>query len=119
MKRPFRNLALYLFHITFARPLVRWVTGVRYRRRSRLPKGPCIVVSNHNSHLDAAVLMGLFPLRRLPRVHPVAAADYFGSTRLRRTMAMLLMNAIAIERRPTPGSDPLAPVAAASGPGTA
>lgn len=113
MKRPFHTLALYLFHISFARPLVRWVAGVRYRKRGLLPKGPCIVVSNHNSHLDAAVLMGLFPLRRLPRVHPVAAADYFGSTRFRRTTAMMLMNAIAIERRPSPGTDPLEPVAAA------
>jgi 1-acyl-sn-glycerol-3-phosphate acyltransferase len=68
------------------------------------------VVSNHNSHLDAAVLMSLFPLRRLARVHPVAAADYFGETWLKRTMAMMLMNGIPIERRAAPGVNPLEPI---------
>jgi 1-acyl-sn-glycerol-3-phosphate acyltransferase len=102
------RIALYLFHIGFVRPVLRWVVGVRYRRRALVPKGPCIVVSNHNSHLDAAVLMSLFPLGRIPRVHPVAAADYFGTAWLKRTMAMILMNGIPIERRASGGNDPLA-----------
>jgi 1-acyl-sn-glycerol-3-phosphate acyltransferase len=103
-------LALYAFHIGFVRPTLMWVAGLRYRRRNRTPQGPCLVVSNHNSHLDAAVLMSLFPLRRLPHVHPVAAADYFGSTWFMRTMAMVLMNGIPIERRHAKGTDPLVPV---------
>jgi 1-acyl-sn-glycerol-3-phosphate acyltransferase len=111
MKRLLANLALYLFHISFVRPVLRWGVGVRYRRRNLVPRGPCVVVSNHNSHLDAAVLMSLFPLGRLPHVHPVAAADYFGTTLIKRTLAMLLMNGIPIERRPTAGSDPLQPIA--------
>ncbi len=32
---------------------MKWFVGVRYRRRSLVPDGPCLVVSNHNSHLDA------------------------------------------------------------------
>ena len=67
MRRLLQRLSLYSFHILFARPVLRWVAGVRFRRRS-LPEGPCLVVSNHNSHLDAAVLMTMFPLRRLPHV---------------------------------------------------
>jgi 1-acyl-sn-glycerol-3-phosphate acyltransferase len=97
------------FHAGFVRPVLA-VLGARVRRRSLVPEGACLVVGNHNSHLDAAVLMSLFPLRRLPRVHPVAAADYFGKTLVRRTMAMVLMNGIPIERRPQPGMDPLAPI---------
>jgi 1-acyl-sn-glycerol-3-phosphate acyltransferase len=108
--RPFSKLALFMFHIGFVRPMLKWVVGVRYRRRNLTPRGPCLVVSNHNSHLDAAVLMGMFPLRRLPNVHPVAAADYFGETWFKRTVAMMLMNAIPIERRSAPGSDPLAAI---------
>jgi 1-acyl-sn-glycerol-3-phosphate acyltransferase len=96
-----------MFHVGFVRPVLRWVVGVRYRRRNLTPKGPCLVVSNHNSHLDAGVLMSLFPLRRLPSVHPVAAADYFGKTWFKRTLAMMLMNAIPIERRAAKGVDPL------------
>ena len=111
MRRFFRGAALYLFHLSFVRPVLRWGAGVRYRRRSLVPRGPCLVVSNHNSHLDAPVLMGLFPLRRLAKIHPVAAADYFGTTWLWRTLAMILMNGIPIERRPVAGSDPLAPLA--------
>jgi 1-acyl-sn-glycerol-3-phosphate acyltransferase len=110
--RFFRNIALYMFHIGFARPVLRWVVGLRYRRKSLVPEGPCLVVSNHNSHLDAAILATLFPLKRLPHVHPVAAADYFGSTWLKRTMAMLFMNAMPIERHPAKGTDPLAPIVA-------
>jgi 1-acyl-sn-glycerol-3-phosphate acyltransferase len=105
-----RKIVLYMFHIGFARPVLQWVVGVRYRRRSLVPDGPCLVVSNHNSHLDAAILMGLFPLRRLPTVHPVAAADYFGSTLFLQALAMWMMNGIPIQRRPKPGSDPLQPL---------
>ena len=103
----FRNLALWLFHIIVARPVLKWLVGLRYRRKNLVPDGPCLVVSNHNSHLDAAILMTLFPLRRLPHVHPVAAADYFGKTWLKRTMALLFMNGMPIERHPPKGSDPL------------
>jgi 1-acyl-sn-glycerol-3-phosphate acyltransferase len=113
MKRLLSTLSLLAFHVAFARPVLRWFVGVRYRRRDRVPKGPCVVVSNHNSHLDAAVLMGLFPLRRLRHVHPVAAADYFGTNWIRRTAAMVLMNGIPIERRPKSGEDPLEPMATA------
>ena len=110
MKGFFRSLPLYLFHIGFVRPVLTWIVGVRYRRRNAIPQGPCLVVSNHNSHLDAAILMGLFRLRRLPTVHPVAAADYFGSTLFKQALAMWLMNGIPIQRRPKHGVDPLQPV---------
>lgn len=113
MKRFLHLVALYAFHIGFVRPLANLVLGTRYRRRDRLPDGSCIVVSNHNSHLDAGLLMSMFPLRRLHRVHPVAAADYFSQNLLRKTMAMALMNAVPIERKAAPGVDPLEPAARA------
>jgi len=110
MRRLLQRLALYTFHVGFTRPVLRWVVGVRYRKRHHAPAGPCLVVSNHNSHLDAAVLMTMFPLKRLAHVHPVAAADYFGSNWFGKLMAMLLMNGIPISRRPVRGQDPLAPI---------
>jgi len=110
VRRLLQKIPHYAFHILFVRPVLRWVAGVRYRRRHLVPDGPCLVVSNHNSHLDAAVLMTLFPLRRLAQVHPVAAADYFGSNWFMRMLAMLCMNGIPIERRPVRGEDPLAPI---------
>ena len=113
MKKFLARVALLAFHVGFVRPVLLWFIGVRFRRRNRVPRGPCVVVSNHNSHLDAAVLMTLFPVSRLPRVHPVAAADYFGTNWIKRTAAMVLMNGIPIERRPKAGTDPLAPIAQA------
>lgn len=110
MQRFLQRLSLYIFHVCVVRPVLSWLVGVRFRRRSLVPEGPCLVVSNHNSHLDAAVLMTLFPLRRIAHVHPVAAADYFGSTWLKRTVAMMLMNGIPIERQPAAGQDPLDPI---------
>jgi 1-acyl-sn-glycerol-3-phosphate acyltransferase len=107
--RLLHRLVLYGFHVLVARPVLHGVVGVRYRRRHLVPEGPCLVVSNHNSHLDAAVLMTMFPLRRLARVHPAAAADYFGSSWFLRWMAFVCMNGITIERRPPAGRDPLAP----------
>lgn len=109
MRRALRSFLLILSHIGFVRPVLA-ILGVRYRRRNLVPRGPCLVVANHNSHLDAAVLLTLFPLSRVPRVHPVAAADYFGKTWFLRALSMFLMNAIPIERKPIAGSDPLASV---------
>lgn len=105
-----RVSALLAFHVAVVRPLLRWFWGVKYRRLGRVPKGPCLVIANHNSHLDAAVLMSLFPLSRLPHVHPVAAADYFGKTWFRRALAMVLMNGIPIDRTAGPGRDVLQPM---------
>jgi 1-acyl-sn-glycerol-3-phosphate acyltransferase len=110
MRQFLRNLIMWALHVGFVRPVLNWVVGVRYRRKNRVPDGPCLVVSNHNSHLDAAVLMTLFPLRRIPRVRPIAAADYFGKTWFMRGLAMLMMNGLPIERQPKPGKDPLAPL---------
>ncbi len=110
MRGALRTLALYVFHVVVVRPVLRFFGGVRYRRRSLVPEGACLLVANHNSHLDAPVLLSLFPLRRLPRVHPVAAADYFGETWIKRMIAMVLMNALPIQRNPGGGQDPLANV---------
>lgn len=110
MRRLLQRLALYSFHLLFARPVLHWIVGVRYRRRDRIPAGACLIVSNHNSHLDAAVLMTMFSVRRLRHVHPVAAADYFGSNWFMRMTAQAMMNGVPIERRPVRGEDPLNPI---------
>ena len=39
------------------------------------------------------------------------SGDYFGSSWVKRTLAMALMNGIPIQRRPVRGQNPLAPVA--------
>lgn len=69
----------------------------------------CIVVSNHNSHLDVFLLHRLFPVSRIHQLKTVAAKDYFEKG-ARAAFARYLFKIILIERRKTDGSDPLFPV---------
>jgi len=88
-----------LFWILIARPLVLVVLGLNVRNPERLPlRGPAIVVANHNSHMDAFVLMSLFPLKRLAQLRPVAAADYFLKNPLLAWFTLEIVNMIPIER---------------------
>lgn len=100
----------HLFFLLLVRPLVFVVLGLNVRHRARLPRrGPAIVVANHNSHLDTAVLMTLFPQRRLEDLRPVAAADYFLSRRWLAWFATRIVGIIPIERGRRGGArDPLA-----------
>ena len=109
LKRLLGRSFFYVFQLGFVRPVLRWYWSARYRGLGSVPMGPCIVVANHNSHLDAPLLMTMFPISRIGRVHPVAAADYFGKTAWRRTIVMVGMNAIGFERTAAPGKDVLQP----------
>lgn len=72
-----RVLKILLFALLI-KPLVFIMLGLNLCGREKLPlKGPAIIATNHNSHLDALVLMSLYPLAKLHKVRPVAAADYF------------------------------------------
>ena len=106
-------MTVFLQRACFAvivRPLVLLAIGLNVRHRRRLPRhGPAIVVANHNSHLDTLVLMTLFPAVMLPRLRPVAAADYFLQGRLVAWFSRAVMHIIPIERGRAHGNA-LAPV---------
>lgn len=88
-----------LFFLVIVRPLVLIVIGLNIRHRERIPlKGPAIVVSNHNSHLDTLVLMTLLPWPLLRQLRPVAAKDYFFRNRLLAWFALNIMHIIPLER---------------------
>ncbi|MBM4156991.1 MAG: 1-acyl-sn-glycerol-3-phosphate acyltransferase [Lentisphaerae bacterium] len=104
----------FLFFGVLARFVALIVLGLNVRHRERLPRqGPALIVANHNSHLDTIVLMTLFPLRLLPRLRPVAAADYFLRGRLRSWFSTRVMGILPVARHPAPSQgDPLAEISA-------
>jgi 1-acyl-sn-glycerol-3-phosphate acyltransferase len=103
-----------MFFLCVVRPLVTILLGVNLRHGERLPRdGPAILVANHNSHLDTLTLISLLPQRLLGRIRPVAALDYFLKTRWLAWFAIRIIGIIPLDRKPKPGSDPLAAADAA------
>ena len=104
-----RPLCRWLFVILLAWPVCLIVLGMNIRHRNRLPlRGPAIVTPNHNSHLDTLAMLTLFPLRSIPSVRPVAAADYFMKTGLLGWFSLNFVGIIPIVRkRENPDDDPL------------
>lgn len=107
--RPFGPLRL-LFLTLLARPFVRVFTGMDVIDRARLPQtGPAIICANHNSHMDAFMLLTLFPNRLLQQVRPVAAADYFLANPAISWVSLNLIGISPISRKVARGEDVLAP----------
>lgn len=57
---------------------LRFYHRLRIEGREHLPEhGPCIIVANHASHLDAACLLSALRLPMVHRTFPAAAQDHF------------------------------------------
>ena len=95
--------------------LVRILVGAAPRWVSNEPhRGQRIYFANHSSHIDTIALWSALPpaLRRCTR--PVAAADYWGRSAIRRFVVLNVLHAVLIERtRTDPDADPLEPLGAA------
>jgi len=98
-----------MFFALGLRPLMTLFIGLRVRGREHLPKlEPFILIANHSSHLDTLSLLSLFPLGRLRRLRPVAAADYFQRNKFISVMSRTLFNILPITRKGiTPYTNPL------------
>jgi len=71
--------------------------------RQNLPAaGSYVLVANHASHLDTLCLLAALPMRRLQRVFPIAAEDYFFRSGPRTILATLVVNALRFNRQFAP-----------------
>lgn len=74
--------------------------GIRVRGYENLPSSdPFILVANHSSHLDTISLLNLFPLMRLRKIRPVAAADYFEKNAWISWISKTFFNILPIARK--------------------
>jgi 1-acyl-sn-glycerol-3-phosphate acyltransferase len=67
--------------------------------RENLPReGSFVLVANHASHLDALSILAALPLRKLHRVFPAAAKDFFFESLPRTAVAAVVVNALPFDR---------------------
>ena len=89
-----------LFFALLIKPIVFIILGLNISFREKLPlKGPALLAPNHNSHLDTMVLISLYPLSKMHKVRPVAAADYFLSNKLLAWFSLNVIGIIPLDRK--------------------
>jgi 1-acyl-sn-glycerol-3-phosphate acyltransferase len=108
-RNPFIRLLRFLFFAVVVRAVILVALGFTVRHRERLPKdGPAVLAANHNSNLDALALMSLMPLSLLPKLRPVAAVDYFFTSKAKGWFVTNIIGIIPVERGSArPGDNPL------------
>jgi 1-acyl-sn-glycerol-3-phosphate acyltransferase len=99
-----------IFYALLVRPFLLLTLGFNVRHLDRLKaQEGHLIAANHNSHLDALVLMSLFRLQDIPKVKLVAAKDYFCRTPFLTWLSLHVIGVIPIDRKGE-SSNPLAPV---------
>ena len=90
--------------LTIERVLLRTYCRLEVSGLEHLPKrGGYVIVANHSSHLDAAVIRASLPPEMAARTFAAAAKDYFFKSPIRALIAEVLANAIPLDRR-SPGA---------------
>jgi 1-acyl-sn-glycerol-3-phosphate acyltransferase len=112
----FGRLVKFLLHIIIVRPILQLWNGLNVKYSSHWekewpPKGPVIIIANHNSHWDTLLIETLFPYAMVYQVRSVAAADYFFTNKALKWFALEVMRIIPVWRGTgKDGGDPLAGV---------
>jgi 1-acyl-sn-glycerol-3-phosphate acyltransferase len=92
----------------------RLVTGVRASWTGCMPDPRArIYFCNHSSHGDAVLLWTVLPPALRTKTRPVAGADYWLRSRVRRLVATRIFHAVLIDRAPVRPLDPVRQMIAA------
>jgi len=78
--------------------LARLIAGGSVQWAERPSSVPRVYFANHTSHLDFVLLWSYLPRELRARTRPVAARDYWESSRLRRYLAGEVFRALLIDR---------------------
>lgn len=101
--------------IRLARAFVIWtsrvLTGARAVWIDTVPSpAQRIYFANHSSHFDTPALLAALPRNIRGNVRPIAAKDYWNSSKVHRFIAEQCLQAILIDRKREEDKDPLLPV---------
>ncbi len=95
-----KKIILSLIYTIFWRNFLKIFIGLKYNNRNVLKKKKqFILIANHNSHMDTMAIMSSIPSRYIHRVHPIAAADFFGGSKLKEKLMRYMVNATLIPRK--------------------
>jgi 1-acyl-sn-glycerol-3-phosphate acyltransferase len=94
-----RQLFLNIIYKGIVPFILKPLTGVKYKHAEVLSEAKqFIIIANHNSHIDTLALMSAMPKYKIVEVKPVAAGDYFGTTKWKSFITVLFTNALLIPR---------------------
>jgi len=91
--------------------IVRLITGAQGHWAGSPPKAEQrIYFANHQSHLDWVLIWAALPHDLRVRTRPIAARDYWTSSRFKHWITREVFNAVYVSRQRTDDQDPLEPL---------
>jgi len=91
--------------------IARLITGAQGHWKGCAPKAEQrIYFANHQSHLDWVLIWAALPEELRAQTRPIAAKDYWTSSRFKHWLTREVFNAVYVARQRTDDQDPLEPL---------
>lgn len=88
-----------LFFQLIVKPIILLIAGISVKGKENIPNDqPYLIVANHNSHLDALVIMSMYDSKEIINISPVAASDYFFRNKYLKWIAVNLIGITPLNR---------------------